>query len=190
MNADGKSVRWTVLMRNRTDRALFQARAGGGILHEVAFLGSEYRASKNLKGADALELPTDFGFVRDYQLAALITKLSDPQFKIWSPHPLPVAGEEFSLFAESGTEKYAIGVDSALRPQRIKITTATGVGSGLIIYGDYYKKEKVSYPKTLQIKSEGRQQGIDVRFDTVELSPNLNDLDYKLKGKPLMRLDD
>jgi hypothetical protein len=190
MNADGKSVRWTVLMRNRTDRALFQARAGGGILHEVAFLGSEYRASKNLKGADALELPTDFGFVRDYQLAALITKLSDPQFKIWSPRPVPVAGEEFSLFAESGTEKYAIGVDSALRPQRIKITTATGVGSGLIIYGDYYKKEKVSYPKTLQIKSEGRQQGIDVRFDTVELSPNLNDLDYKLKGKPLMRLDD
>lgn len=190
LTPDGKSVRWTLLMRNRTDRALFQARGGGGILHEVSFLGSEYRASKNLKGPDALDLPTDFGFVRDYQLAALVTKLSDPQFKLWSVHPLPVSGEEFSLYAESGTEKYAIALDSELRPQRIKITTATGVGSGLIIYGDYYKKDKASYPKTLQIKSEGHQQGIDVRFDTVELSPNLSDLDYKLKGKPVMRLDD
>jgi PEGA domain-containing protein len=190
LTADGKSVRWSLMMRNRPDRALFQARGGGGILHEVAFLGSEYRASKNLKGPDALELPTDFGFVRDYQLAALMTKLSDPQFKLWSLHPVPVSGEEYSLFAESGTEKYAIALDSESRPQRIKITTATGVGSGLIIYGDYYKKEKASYPKTLQIKSEGRQQGIDVRFDSVDLSPNLTDLDYKLKGKPLMRLDD
>jgi hypothetical protein len=189
LTPDGKSVRWTLLMRNRTDRALFQARGGGGILHEVAFVGSEYRASKNLKGPDALELPTDFGFVRDYQIAALVTKLSDPQYKLWSLHPLPVAGEEFSLFAESATEKYAIALDNELRPQRIKITTATGVGSGLVIYGDYSKKDKASYPKTLQIKSDGRQQGIDVRFDTVDLSPSLNDLDYKLKGKPLMRLD-
>jgi len=190
LTADGKSVRWTLFMRNRSDRALFQARGGGGILHEVAFLGTEYRASKNLKGPDALELPTDFGFVRDYQLAALITKLSDPQYKLWAPHTLPAAGEEFSLFAESSTEKYSIALDNDLRPQRIKITTATGVASALVLYSDYYKKDKASYPKTLLIKSEGHQQGVDVRFDTVELNPNLTDLDYKLKGKPLMRLND
>jgi hypothetical protein len=38
---NGKSIRWTLLMRNRPDRALFQLRAGGGILHELAFVGSE-----------------------------------------------------------------------------------------------------------------------------------------------------
>ena len=36
-------------MRNRQDRALFQVRAGDGILHEVAFAGSEYKVSKRLK---------------------------------------------------------------------------------------------------------------------------------------------
>ncbi len=50
---DGTSVRWTLLMRNRTDRALFQAKAGR-ILHEVMFEGSEFKASKNLKGDEAL----------------------------------------------------------------------------------------------------------------------------------------
>src|SRR5581483_9113674 len=41
---DGTSVRWTLLMRNRSDRALFQAKAGR-ILHEVMFEGSEFKAS-------------------------------------------------------------------------------------------------------------------------------------------------
>lgn len=187
---DGKAARWTLLMRNRPDRALFQARAGGGILHEVSFAGNEYRASKNLKGPDALELPTDLGFIRDYQLAALLTKLSDPQYKLLASHPLPAAGEEFSLYAEGASEKFSIALDSELRPQRVRITTATGVGSVLLIYGDYLKKEKAAYPKALQIKPDGRQQGIDVRFDTVELNPKLNDLDYKMKGKPLVKMED
>jgi len=190
LGPDGKSARWALLMRNRLDRALFQARAGGGILHEVTFVGSEYRASKNLKGPEALELPTDFGYVRDYQLATLLTKLSDPQFKIVSNHPMPAPGEEFSLFAEGTTDKVSIGLDSELRPQRVRITTVTGVGSALILYGDYFKKDKTSYPKTLEIKPDGKQQGIDVRFDTVELNPRLNENDYKMKGKPLIKQED
>ncbi len=184
---DGKSVRWTVLMRNRPDRALFQAKAGGK-LYEAAFSGSEYTTSKNMKGQEALELPTDFGLIRDHQLAALMSRLENRQFKVLASHPLPAAGEEFILFAEDGAEKISIGLDDELRPQRVRIATATGVGSANIAYSDYAKNEKTSYPKTLQIKPDGWQQGIEVRFDTVELSPNLKDTDYKLKGKALAEL--
>jgi hypothetical protein len=184
---DGKSIRWTLLMRNRPDRALFQLRAGG-ILHELAFIGSKYETSKNLKGADALDLPTGFGLVRDNQLAALIARLQNPQFKMLANHEEPVDGEEFTLFAEDGAEKVSIGLDSELRPQRVRITTAAGVGSAVVSYSDYCEDEKVTYPKAMQIKPEGWQQGIDVRFDTVTLSPNLNDNDYKLKGKALANL--
>lgn len=184
---DGNSVRWTLLMRNNPDRALFQAKAGR-ILHEVAFLGSEFRASKNVKGDDALELPTDFGFIRDYQLAALIARLHAPRYKMQASRTKPSDGEEFGLFAEGGTEKISIGLDSELRPQRVRITTAAGVGSVLIIYTDYFKTERASYPKTIQIKPDGWQHGIEVRFDTVELNPNLNANDYKLKGKPFLNL--
>src|SRR4029077_20106792 len=101
---DGNSVRWSVVMRNRPDRALFQARAGS-ILHEVGFVGNEFTASKNLKGQDAMELPTDFGFIRDNQIPALIARLQNPRYKLLAKRTAPAAGEEFHIFAEASTEK-------------------------------------------------------------------------------------
>jgi hypothetical protein len=183
----GSSVRWTLFMRNNPDRALFQAKAGA-ILHEVAFTGSEFTASKNLKGQDALDLPTDLGFIRDYQVSAVLARVSGPQFKIVANHPVPGADEEYPLVAENGTEKISIGLDSNLRPQKVRISTTTGVGSALISYSDYFKGAKAFYPKTVQIKPDGSPHGIDVRFDSVDLSPKLNAADYKLRGKPLMNL--
>jgi hypothetical protein len=183
----GSSVRWTLLMRNNPDRALFQAKAGA-ILHEVAFTGSEFTASKNLKGQDALDLPTDLGFIRDYQVSAVLARISGPQFKIVANHLEPAADEEYPLIAENGTEKISIGLDSSLRPQKVRISTTTGVGSALISYSDYFKGEKAFYPKTVQIKPDGSPHGIDVRFDTVDLSPKLNATDYRLRGKPLVNL--
>src|SRR5258708_21114498 len=88
---EGASVRWTLFMLNNPDRVLFQAKSGN-LLHEVAFTGSEFKASKNLKGQDALDLPTDFGFIRDYQVSAILAKISDPQFKIIANQPLPAPG--------------------------------------------------------------------------------------------------
>jgi PEGA domain len=182
---NGKSLRWTLAMRNKPDRALFQVRAGDGVLHEVAFDGSEYKVSKKVKGQDVQDLPTSFGLIRDHQLAALIGRLQNPQFTMLANHDVPVDGDEFALVAEGGTGKIFIGLDDHLRPQRVRITTATGVGSAMVTYSDYFVLENVSYPKSLQIKPEGWQQGIDVRFDKVELSLKLNDNDYKLRGKPL-----
>ena len=182
---NGKSVRWTLLMRNRPERALFQIRGGGKLWHEIAFEGREFRTSKNLKGQDALDLPTEFGLIRDNQLVALITRLLSPQFKMLANRKEPVDGEEYALFAEDGVDKLAIGLDEELRPQRVRITTAAGAGSAVITYSDYYKDGKGVYPKTMEIKPDGWTQGIDVRFDSVDLSPKLDDKDYKLRGKVL-----
>lgn len=184
---EGASVRWTVLMRNRPDRALFQARAGS-VLHEVVFQGNEFMASKNLKGQDAMELPTDFGYIRDNQLPALITRLQNSRYKLTAPHTPPVAAEEFDLLAESNTEKIAIKLDSALRPEKVRITSDSGAGSVTIIYDDYTQSGHTSFPKTMQIKPDGRARGIDVRFDNVELDSNLKDTEYKIRGKALPML--
>jgi hypothetical protein len=184
---DGTSVRWTLLMRNRSDRALFQAKAGR-ILHEVMFEGSEFKASKNLKGDEALELPTDFGMIRDNQLPALIARLLGPNYKLVANHPDPVAGEDYSMVAESGTDKVSVGLDANLRPQRVRIATDAGIGSALITYSDYIQNGNAFYPKTMLIKPDAQQQGIEVRFDKVELNPNLKDPDYRLRGKMLVEL--
>jgi hypothetical protein len=184
---DGTSVRWTLLLRNRPDRALFQARAGG-ILHEVAFIGSQYNNSKNLKGPDALELPTHFGLIRDAMIAAVITRLQNPEFKITANHTEPQEGEEFALFADNSAEKVSIGFDNQLRPARVKIATATGVGSSTINYSDYFKGERAYWPKSVQIKPDGWPHGIDVRFDTVDLTARFTENDFKMKGKPLANM--
>ena len=176
---DGKSVRWTLLMRNRPERALFQAQAGK-ILYEVAFTGSEYKTSKNLKGQDALELPTSLGFIRDNQFPTLISRLADPRAKLLAIHRYPLPSEEFALTAEIGSEKISIDLDSELRPRRLQIA-----GSIIITWSDYVQSGKAYYPATSQIKPEGWPQSIDVHFDTVAPSPKLTDGDYKLKGKPL-----
>jgi hypothetical protein len=185
---DGSSVRWTLLMRNRTDRALFQAKAGR-ILHEVMFEGSEFKASKNLKGDEALELPTGFGMIRDNQLPALIARLQGPNYKLLSNHPDPLAGEDYSIVAESGTDKISIGLDANLRPQRVRIATDAGIGSALITYSDYIQNGNAFYPKTMLIKPDAQQQGIEVHFDKIELNPNLKDPDYRLRGKLLVELE-
>lgn len=185
---DGTSVRWTLLMRNRTDRALFQAKAGR-ILHEVMFEGSEFKASKNLNGEDALELPTDFGLIRDNQLPALIARLQGSGYRLTADQRDPVPGEDYSIVAESGTDKISIGLDPDSRPQRVKIATDAGIGSMLITYSDYVQNGNAFYPKTMLIKPEGRQQGIEVRFDKLELNPNLKDQDYRLRGKALVDLE-
>lgn len=184
---DGSSVRWTLLVRNTPDRALFQAKAGN-ILHEVAFVGSQYNNSKNLKGPEALDLPTHFGFIRDAMLAAVIARVQTPEFKMSAAHPLPAEGEEFSLLADNGTVKISIGLDNQSRPERVKITTATGVGSAVITYADYFKTDKGYWPKSMQIKPDGWQHGIDVKFDTVDLVPRFAENDFKLKGKPIATL--
>jgi hypothetical protein len=185
---DGASVRWTLLMRNRADRALFQAKSGR-LLHEVMFEGSEFKASKNLKGDDALQLPTDFGLIRDNQLPAFIARLQGSGYKLVADHADPVGGEDYSIVAESGTDKISIGLDAQLRPQRVKIATATGIGSAMITYADYIQNGNAFYPKTMMIKPDGQPQGIEVRFDKIELNPNLKDPDYRLRGKALVELE-
>ncbi len=82
------------------------------------------------------------------------------------------------MVAENGTEKISIGLDRDLRPQKVRIVTATGVGSALISYSDYFKGQKAYYPKTVQIKPDGAPHGIEVRFDNVDLTPKLNAADY------------
>ena len=183
---DGITTRWSLFIRNKPDRALFQVQGGGGVLHEVAFMGSKFKTSKGLKGSDARELPTDFGMVRDRQLAGLIGLLNSPKFKMFANRD-PV-GPGLTLTAEGSTQTITIGLDNDLRPAQIKFTTATGLGSEIVTYSDYIEKDKVYYPKSMQIRPDATLRGIEVHYDRVEIAPKLKDADYNLKGKPIPSL--
>ena len=182
LTSDGRSIRWTLRMRTRGDKALFQATAGA-VTHEVLFTGSEFAASKSLKGQDALELPTAFGLIRDNQLASLMSRLNKQQYKILAADAQPASGAEYALTAESGTDKIAIGLDGNLRPLRAHITTETGMGSLLITYSGYSQVGHAWLPKNMQVKPDGQPRGVEVNFDSVDLDTKSKDSDLKIKGK-------
>ncbi len=181
LTREGAGIRWSLRMRNHGTRSLFQAKAGR-VEHSVMFNGNEFTASKSLKGQDALELPADFGYIRDHQLAVLLARIQQPRYKLLAKQPEPKSGEEYVLFADGGTDKISIGLNSDLRPQRIHIETETGIGSLLITYSDYVQSGRAWYPKNMQAKPDGQPNGIQVRFDSVEINPKFKDNDLKLKG--------
>jgi len=180
--SDARTVRWALRMRTRGGRALFQATAGA-LTHEVLFTGSEFTASKSLKGQDALELPTTLGLIHDNQVMALMSRLDMPQYKILAAASDPVAGAEYALTAESGTDKISVGLDSDMRPQRVHITTETGIGSLVITYSDYSQVGHAWYPKSMQVKPDGQQRGVEVHFDSVDLDTKSKDGELRLKGR-------
>ncbi len=182
LTSDARSVRWTLRMRTRGGRALFQATAGA-VTHEVLFTGSEFTASKSLKGQDALELPTALGWIHDNQVAALMARLDMPQYKILAAQAEPVPGAEYALTAESGTDKITIGLDSDMRPQRVHIVTETGIGSLMITYSDYSQVGQAWYPKSMQVKPDGQQRGVEVHFDSMDLDTKSKDGELRLKGR-------
>jgi hypothetical protein len=185
---DGAATRWSLAVRAKPDRALLQVQGGGGIFHELAFLDSQFKTSKGLKGNDARELPEDFGILRDHQLARLIALLSAPKFKMVANRDAPAAGQDLALTAEGSTQTITIGLDNDLRPAQVKFGTATGLGSEIVTYSDYVKKGKMYYPTSMQVRPDATPRGIQVHFDRIELAPKLKDTDYNLKGKPVPSL--
>jgi len=184
---DGRSIRWALRMRSRGEHSLFQAKSGV-LTYEILFTGSEFTAGKNLKGHDALELPTAFGLFRDNQVAALLARLDKQQYKMVAPQAQPADGAEFALTAESGTDKILIGLDQDMRPQRVRITTETGVGSLLITYSDYAQVGHAWVPKSMQVKPDNQQRGAEFHFDTVEPDTKSKDSDFRLKSKLFLNL--
>ena len=182
---NGSNARWNLFVRDRPDRALIQASGGGGVLYEVAFTGSQFKTSKSLKGDDAREFPSNFGLLRDHQIANLIARLRMPKYKLLSTSDTKVPGQPLTLIAEGSADSIFITLDNDLRPAEVKLTAATGLGSQIVTYSDYVQKGKTFYPQTMEIKPDSAPHGILVHFDAVELNPKLKDSDYNLRGKPL-----
>jgi hypothetical protein len=159
-DANGRSALWNISMHSKPGQALFQVR-NGEASHEVVFEGSQFKTSKGLQGDEGRELPADFSLIRDHQIAVLVARLNTPKFKFSSDQNLV-------LIAESDTETVSIRLDGDLRPAQVKLVNAAGLGSRTVAYADYVRRGNVYYPRSMQIKPDSTQRGIDLRFDRVD----------------------
>jgi hypothetical protein len=184
-NCEGRNVRWLLWMRNQPDRALFQLKTGQDALREITFVGTQYSTGKKLKGQEAVQLGTDTGLIRDHQLSALMTKLSSSDFRLLADRNEPADGQPLTLVAEGKTETISVLLGDDLLPRQAQIATTSGTGAGVVSYSDYFKFQKISYPKTTQIKPDGWMHPIEVHFDKVTMKPSLSEGDFKPRKKPL-----
>jgi hypothetical protein len=170
----GVAKRWNLLFRAKPGRALFQLR-GGGAFQEVAFEGSRFQTGKAVDGG---ELPAACALLLEHQIANLVARLNTPKFRIVAR---PRAGGG-TLTAESGAETVDVTLDPDLRPAMVRYTGPTGLGAAVVTYADYVPAGNVFYPQSMRIKPDSSPQGVEVRFDKIELNPRLGESDYSLSG--------
>jgi hypothetical protein len=123
---------------------------------------------------EARELEAGIRLVTDSQLPRLMERLDDPRLTMVAADSSP-GSEVIPVFrAEGGSQNYLITLDAAYMPSEIRAEPPVA-GSGLrMLYSDYVQQGSLYYPKTTQIVLPDGAQGIEARFDTVEIVSSQN----------------
>jgi hypothetical protein len=123
---------------------------------------------------EARELEAGIRLIADGQLPRLIERLDDPGLTM-AAVDAPVGSEVAPVFqAGGGSQTYRITLDAAYRPSEIQAESPVP-GSGLrMLYSDYVLQGSAYYPKTTQIILPDGVQGIEARFDTVQIVSSQN----------------
>jgi hypothetical protein len=123
---------------------------------------------------EAHELEAGIHLIADAQLTRLMERLDDPGLTMEAVEA-PLGGEVTSAFRAAGaSETYLITLDAANRPSEVKTESPVPGSSLRMLYSDYVLQGSFYYPKTTQIILPDGAQGIEARFDTVQIVASQN----------------
>jgi hypothetical protein len=123
---------------------------------------------------EAHELEVGIRLIVEGQLPRLMERLDEPGLTMVAVDA-PLGSEVTPVFrAEGGSQAYLITLDTAYRPSEIKAEPPVP-GSGFRMqYSDYVLLGSVYYPRTTQIILHDGAQGVEARFDTVQIVSSQN----------------
>jgi hypothetical protein len=182
---DGKPTEWQIVaLIKLPDKARFIVGdfKGGRQSYEIVRTEGEMELVKTAKGAALDDLYLALHQLQDYQLTETLRRLRSPSFRITATE-LSSHGEDVVLAAQGGSERYLISLDTDHRPREIVLESG-GLDKGLkVLYSDYAPAGPAFYPKRMQVQRPGSgSNGIEVKFDTVELNPpDVKDADFVVK---------
>jgi hypothetical protein len=123
---------------------------------------------------EARELEAGIRSIADGQLTSLMERLDDPGLTMAAVDAPLGSGVAPVFRAGGGSQTYLITLDAAYRPSEIQ-AASPAPGSGLrMLYSDYVLRGSAYYPKTTQIILPDGVQGIEARFDTVQIVSSQN----------------
>lgn len=182
--AGGEQTDWKISAKLKLPAMAFLEISGAKIKWSTSMNGGDVRSNgdKKLKGSPvALEMEKLIRLYREYQPAALITRMQSDKMK-----PVATSAEfdstghaAFKAVAEA--ETYRITLNQQGLPIRVSYESASGLGSGLeVVYSDYAAIGKAQYPKSMAIKYAGQaQHGIELHFNEVNLNAKVADKEFK-----------
>ena len=183
---DGKPTEWQIVaLIKLPDKARFIIGdfKGGRQSYEIVRTEGEMELIKTAKGAALDDLNLALHQLQDYQLTETLKRLRSPSFRIAAAELIPSPGEDVVLAVQGGSERYLISLDADRRPREIVLVSG-GLESGLkVLYSDYAQAGPAFYPKGMQVlRPDSTSNGIEVKFDTVELNPpGISNADFVVK---------
>jgi hypothetical protein len=183
---DGKPTQWQIVaLMKLPDKARFIVGdfKGGRQSYEIVRTEGEMELIKTAKGVALDDLILALHQLQDYQLTDTLKRLRSPSFRITATELLPGRGQDVALAAQGGSERYLISLDTDRRPREIVLVSG-GLDKGLrVLYSDYAHAGPAFYPKRMQVlRPDSTSNGIEVKFDTVELNPHdVGDADFVIK---------
>jgi hypothetical protein len=164
---DGRCVVWSVVAwfaRGHTARFELSRLREKHILisNETGFAWDRAFSSN-----DARELEGSLSLFVAGQLPELMERLSAPDLKMIAPD----SGEILPAFrVEGNSQSYSVVLDFAYRPSKITMETTDALSAHTIFYSDYAEIGRGFYPQTTQIMLPDGVNGIEARFDSVEIA--------------------
>jgi hypothetical protein len=183
---DGKPTQWQIVaLIKLPDKARFIVGdfKGGHQSYEIVRNEGEMELIKTAKGAALDDLNLALHQLQDYQLTETLKRLRSPSFRIAATDLMPNHGEDVVLAAQGGSERYLISLDTDRRPHEIALVSG-GLDKGLkVLYSDYVRVGPAYYPRRMQVlRPDTTSNGIEVKFDAVELNPpDISDADFLVK---------
>jgi hypothetical protein len=133
--------------------------------------GLQWKKPPKTEGAKELEPLLQL--LLDNRLTRLLESFRGPGCTVVAVDPASGREGPTAFRVEGSPRTYTVTLDSAHRPSEIRVETS-GPGTGLtVLYSDYTEQGGISYPKTTQILLPNGITGVEARFDTFQLAPEI-----------------
>jgi len=177
----GQRSQWSITARLRPADAYFKME-GVGTSFFVRLNDGNYRASKSFsKVPVASEIENSLRLFSDYQLAKLIQRISQENYRLTADPPSRKQPVALILHADSPADRFQFSLRDNYLPTSVRFDSAVGLGSGLqVLYAEYVATGHVRYPREIVIKAPGpSQHGVEFRFSNLDVNAKFTEKDFR-----------
>lgn len=179
---DNAPIAWDVVAVTKPPgRAKFTV-SRAGARYEAVRTDAGFEWNKKVSGGEITELEDAFRRILEFQLPSVLARIANAKPAFTTDQLELPAGMKRRVRAAGNPDIWVLELTAEKHPQEIRIESA-GLSAGTrLLYADYTAAGKARVPLRMQVVvPDSPRQGVDVRWQKVELAPAVRDQDFVLK---------